>query len=121
MHGRTGKSVQPCYVLLWKEDIAVLSGLTGVGCTDKTAGWNKEPKRNMELELSSTVTSGWLKGPLTRSVQGRHYLHCLVFAAPRRSPQSSTRTAHSRKSDDILVISTFLCTLAVLLLINTRE
>ncbi|XP_077553851.1 uncharacterized protein LOC144168763 isoform X2 [Haemaphysalis longicornis] len=43
-----GKVCSHVGALLWKVDLAVLSGFTGEGCTDKTAGWNKGTKRNME-------------------------------------------------------------------------
>lgn len=47
MAGR-GKVCSHVGAILWKVDLAVLSGFTGEASTDKTAEWDRGTKRNVE-------------------------------------------------------------------------
>lgn len=42
--------------VLWKIDLTVCKGLTGIACTDKTVAWNKGTKRNVEPSVLEDIT-----------------------------------------------------------------
>lgn len=42
--------------VLWKVDLAVARGMTGLSCTDSEAQWNKGTKRNVEPGRLSEIT-----------------------------------------------------------------
>lgn len=42
--------------ILWKVDLAVSKGLTGVSCTDTTMEWNRGTKRNVEPAILQDIT-----------------------------------------------------------------
>ncbi|XP_077491446.1 uncharacterized protein LOC144102049 isoform X1 [Amblyomma americanum] len=42
--------------LLWKLEMGVQLGITGISCTDKTAAWNRGTKRNVEPALLNSMS-----------------------------------------------------------------
>ncbi|XP_064468467.1 uncharacterized protein LOC135379147, partial [Ornithodoros turicata] len=42
--------------ILWKVDLAVSKGLTGISCTDTTIEWNRGTKRNVEPAVLQDIT-----------------------------------------------------------------
>lgn len=71
-----GKVCSHVGALLWKVDLAVLSGFTGEGCTDKTAGWNKGTKRNLEPAALEDINFKMAEGTIDEDAP-RKMLHSL--------------------------------------------